>query len=139
MGAVTSYMMNGAMPEKLTVSAMETPEGLQSFRKSMSEFGFTVFSLDDEFEVALTNYLEATKNFFNLPPEEKSKLSGGENELMKKNQGYLIVDGVKEYLKLRKDDPKGQEPAKSFEKEFDVCWDQFIKLVGQYVLSLCMI
>jgi hypothetical protein len=88
----------------------------------MHEFGFTVFTLDDDTLSAILEYLQASKDFFKLPAsvyciynskasEDKERLS--ENETMKKKnegsasrvtgtnvEGYLLVEGVKEYLKV---------------------------------------
>lgn len=65
----------------------------------MSEYGFSVLAMDEDTRSAVLDYLEASKHFFALPTEQKVLLS--ENEAMKKkNEGYLVVEGVKEYLKV---------------------------------------
>jgi len=50
---------------------------------------------------------------------------------MKKNEGYLLVEGVKEYLKLRRDQLNQNifPDRPDFEKEFNNCFDQLYDLV----------
>eukprot|EP01127_Copromyxa_protea_P002932 TRINITY_DN12843_c0_g1_i1.p1 TRINITY_DN12843_c0_g1~~TRINITY_DN12843_c0_g1_i1.p1 ORF type:complete len:300 (+),score=54.25 TRINITY_DN12843_c0_g1_i1:116-901(+) len=94
----------------------------------MHENGFSILTLDEETRTSILEYLETTQAFFQLPQEEKSKFS--ENEAMKKkNEGYLIVNGVKEYMKLKNGDSKLPNHDPAFKEKFERCWNAFYKIV----------
>jgi len=73
----------------------------QQFR----DFNFVVLQPDEKTREIVKEYYAAGRTFFELPTQQKFNLVRVQDDLTnavrKKNEGYLLVEGVKEYLKLR--------------------------------------
>eukprot|EP01124_Arcella_intermedia_P025729 TRINITY_DN4668_c0_g1_i1.p1 TRINITY_DN4668_c0_g1~~TRINITY_DN4668_c0_g1_i1.p1 ORF type:complete len:282 (+),score=71.59 TRINITY_DN4668_c0_g1_i1:40-885(+) len=121
-----------SIPEPISTTGLisEEPGATAAFRSSLQEHGFVRFQLDDELEGAILQYLGETKKYFALESATKDRLSAT-LELMKKNEGYLRVEKVKEYLKLRKAAAKDLQVPEVPElvSSFSNCFDNFYKLV----------
>lgn len=94
--------------QKINQDEFDTPEAQASFRKQMHENGFVVITLNDTTLANTKCYLDVTKEFFLQTQEKKDSFSATE-EMKKKNEGYLVVDGIKEFLKIKPTDEAKQK------------------------------
>jgi len=117
---------DSSVPTKIGTSFLYTEDGRKNFKACMEQQGFAVLTMDETLKSDVLNYLAGVKTFFSQDSASKLQLSS-QTELMKKNEGYLLVAEIKEYLKLKKPHPKIPYPE-NFSELFDKCFDSFFKL-----------
>jgi isopenicillin N synthase-like dioxygenase len=94
------------------------------FLENMLQRGFCVLSLDPQSTEAINGYVDAGQKFFNQDQEKKSQLAKTDDILGKKNEGYLLVDGIKEFLKLKSGDKVPDHPE-DLQEKFDNVFKMF--------------
>ncbi|KAL6077073.1 hypothetical protein QOT17_002381 [Balamuthia mandrillaris] len=106
------------------------------FCESMRQKGFAVIRLDAETQQAIQDYLAAALEFFEQPINYKERYSMGTrfNTQSKVNRGYLLVEHVKEYLKLGSQDIVPDQPS-NFQETFDKAYEQ-VAMLTKKALSL---
>jgi len=123
-------------------AANKSEGGVEPFKQSMQEYGVAILTMDDEeTRTAILEYLEVAKGFFDLSQEEKVKYSRTE-ELRKVNEGYLLVEGTKEFLKLKHKDSKMPRDDPELAEKFPKAWtamhkicERLLEIVGEGLMD----
>lgn len=121
------------LPVSMNFSDLNSEQGVAKFREVMSEKGYIVFHLDEAVAKSITSYRSSCEEFFRLSDVEKLRLSGIDgSEMKKRNDGYLVVDGSKEFLKLKPKNPEYfPSHSETFRSSFTKCYESFYNMFAK--------
>jgi len=121
------------LPEKIDLNQLMQgkEEAKIAFCESLKTYRFAVLKCDDTTKQIIADFKESGLEFFSQDEETKINFCGkpvypedSSYQVRKVNKGYLIIKGMKEYLKFKLDETLPETPS-NFKSRFNAVYKSF--------------
>eukprot|EP01130_Rhizamoeba_saxonica_P011855 TRINITY_DN4942_c4_g2_i1.p1 TRINITY_DN4942_c4_g2~~TRINITY_DN4942_c4_g2_i1.p1 ORF type:complete len:300 (-),score=60.86 TRINITY_DN4942_c4_g2_i1:151-1011(-) len=117
--------------EPIPIETLSEPSTTQHLLQELGQEGFVILRLDDDLMNALLEFIEASQIFFEQTASEKEAYTVHDPLRGRLNQGYILVDRIKEFLKFKAGDELPDVPPHLADR-----FDQFIALIHPLAESI---